>query len=138
MDKARTVLIVGVLLTIWQFMGVTAFIMQWSMSPAMIASMTPEQAELYRSMPGWAWASYAIAVFSGTAGAICLLLRKSWAVPLFLVSLVAVLIQFSYSLLISNAWAGGIKMIWFPLFVIFDAVLEYYLARRWRKAGLLR
>lgn len=118
-------------------MGVAAFIIQWKMSPAMMASMSPEQIELYRSMPGWAWAAYGIATFSGLAGAICLLLRNGWAVPLFLVCLGAVLIQFSYSLLLSSASVSTPKSIWFPLFVIFDAALESYLAQRWKDKGWL-
>lgn len=40
------------------------------------------------AMPGWQTAVYAIAVWSGLAGAIGLLLRRRWSVPLLLVALV--------------------------------------------------
>src|SRR6056297_3046586 len=41
-------------------------------------------------VPAWVTGAYALAVFGGTFGAVGLLLRRAWAVPLFAVSLVAV------------------------------------------------
>ncbi len=57
-------------------------------------------------MPGWAWVAYAIGVGVGTLGAIGLLLRKWWAPLAFALSLIAVLVQFSYPFLFAPAGAG--------------------------------
>ena len=137
MDSAKTIRIYSIVLILWQLIGVAAFISQYAMSHGMMAGMPADQLALFQSMPAWAWVSYAIAVSSGTAGAIYLAIGKRLATPLLLISLIAVLIQFSYSLIISNAWAGGIKYTGFPLFIIFVTTSAYYLARRWRGKGLL-
>jgi hypothetical protein len=41
------------------------------------------------AMPGWQVPVYAVAVWSGLVGAVLLLVRKRWAVPVLLVSLLA-------------------------------------------------
>ncbi|MEC8832124.1 MAG: hypothetical protein VX772_07175, partial [Bacteroidota bacterium] len=46
---------------------------------------------------------FAIAVFSGTLACIGLLMRKKWARPLFIISLLAAVAQFIHWLFISNA-----------------------------------
>jgi hypothetical protein len=41
------------------------------------------------AMPGWQVSVYAVAVWSGLVGAVLLLMRRRWAVPVLLVSLLA-------------------------------------------------
>jgi len=47
-------------------------------------------------MAQWQWSVFSIAVWSGLLGAVGLLLRKSWAYWLLLVSLIAAIIQYGY------------------------------------------
>ncbi|GAA4001286.1 hypothetical protein [Sphingomonas humi] len=47
----------------------------------------PDQQMLMAAMPKWQIPVYAIAVWSGLAGAVLLLMRRRWAVPVLLVSL---------------------------------------------------
>lgn len=51
----------------------------------------------YAELASWEWGVFAIAVWSGLLGAIGLLLRKRWATPLLLVSLIAAAIQYGYT-----------------------------------------
>lgn len=51
----------------------------------------------YATMASWQWGVFAVAVWSGLLGAIALLLRKRWAVPLLLLSLVAAAFQYGYA-----------------------------------------
>lgn len=88
---------VSVLFLLWNFIGIGAFVMQWTMDLSELAKTDPYQAETFRDMPGWAWATYGIAVATGTLGALCLLLRRSWAVFLSGIEVIAVLIQFGYT-----------------------------------------
>ena len=52
-----------------------------------ITQMPADRQALMAAMPGWQIPVYAIAVWSGLAGAVLLLMRRRWAVPVLLVSL---------------------------------------------------
>jgi hypothetical protein len=57
----------------------------------------------YATMASWQWGVFAVAVWSGVAGAVALLLRSRWATLLLLVSFLAAAFQYGYA-----AWSGGI------------------------------
>jgi hypothetical protein len=134
----RWLLWVSILLLLWNLMGVGAFVTQWMMSAEQLATLPPEQQEMWAKMPSWAWAAYAIAVFAGTAGAIGLLLRKKWAVPLFLLSFVAVLAQFTYPFIIAGGLTTlGATALIFPAFIILVAIVQWRFAVASRVTGKL-
>lgn len=89
--------IVAVLLLLWDAMGVVAFCMQYMMGPAELAQLPPDQREAFSSMPSWAWAAYGVGTIVGALGSLLLLVRKKIALPLYAVSLVAVLAQFGWT-----------------------------------------
>ncbi len=125
----RWLLWVSIILLLWNLMGVGAFVSQWMMSADQLATLPPEQQAMWAKMPSWAWAAYAVAVFAGTAGAIGLLLRKKWAVPLFLLSLLSVLAQFAYPFIIAGGLATlGTTALIFPAFIILVAILQWRFA----------
>ena len=80
---------VALLATLWMLFGVLAWVMDLRMTPEQLALLPDAQQQLYALRPQWVFLVYAVAVFSGLAGAIGLLLRKRWATTWFLVSLVA-------------------------------------------------
>lgn len=133
----RWLLWAGIILLIWNLIGVAAFFAQWSMTPADIAKLPQTQQDLWNGMPGWAWAAYAIAVGAGTFGAIGIIMRKWWAALLFSLSLIAVLIQFSYPFLIANAAGGGMEMLGLPIFIVVVAVIQWLSSRSWQRKGWL-
>jgi len=134
----RWLLWVSILLLLWALAGVGAFYAQYSATPEAIAKLSPAEQEMWGHMPGWAWAAYAAAVFAGLGGAIGFLLRKSWGVWLFPISLIAVLVQFSYPFIIANGLATlGASALIFPLFIIAMAALQSWLARNWTAKGWL-
>ena len=100
----------GIAVLLWNLMGIGAFASQWSMSDADVAALPQVQRDLWVSMPGWAWVAYAIGVGVGTLGAIGLLLRKWWAPLAFALSLIAVLVQFSYPFLFAQQAQGDMAM----------------------------
>jgi len=57
------------------------------------ASLPIDQRAMSNATPSWMVAAYAIAVWTGLVGAILLLMRRMLAVPVLLVSLIAVLVQ---------------------------------------------
>jgi hypothetical protein len=80
---------------------------------------------------------YGVAIFSGLAGAIGLLLRKSWASMLFGVSLAAIIVQFGYLFLGMHAVRvlGAAAAIPFPLVIFLIGVTLLWFASRSRKVG---
>ena len=88
--------VVSILALLWELGGVYAYLTQVTMTAADLSALPEGQRTLFGTMPPWVTGAYAIAVFGGSLAAIGLLLRKAWARPLFLVSLVALLFQFGW------------------------------------------
>lgn len=95
--------IVAVLALLWEAMGCFAYLTDVSMTAADIAALLEGQRKLYEAMPAWQTAVYAVAVWVGLSGAVMLLMRRNWARSLFIVSLIACLIQFGWSFLVLKA-----------------------------------
>jgi hypothetical protein len=127
---------VSLFLLLWSLMGVGAFVSQYSMSAETIAGLPQAQRDLWTNMPGWAWFAYAGATLPALGGALCLLLRKAWAVPLYLLSIIGIIVQFSYPFLIARAFTS-LAMMAFPIFIFAMAVVQWRLARNWKAEGWL-
>tara|TARA_R110002049_G_scaffold188124_10_gene356434 strand:+ start:921 stop:1340 length:420 start_codon:yes stop_codon:yes gene_type:complete len=91
--------IVSVIALIWNAMGINAYLQQAYDTESYRTMYSEEQLEIAANMPSWVTAAFAIAVFAGTLGAIGLLLRKKWATKLWLLSLLAVIVQMGYILI---------------------------------------
>lgn len=116
----RSYWIVAGIALVWMLFGVAAWFMDFLGSEAMVAQMTDAQRELYARRPQWIFLLYAVAIFTGLAGAIGLLARKAWAVTAFAVSLVAAIIQFGYTLFVMGAieLLGVATAVPFPVVVL--------------------
>ncbi len=78
--------VIGAIGLVFNLMGCMNFISQ--MNADMVASMPEAYRAMVESRPAWATGAFAIAVFGGALGCLLLLLRKSAAFYLFVVSLV--------------------------------------------------
>jgi len=67
------------------------------------AALPEAERALYDNIPSWVTAAFAIAVFGGLIGSAFLLMRKKLARPMFLISLIAIIVQMSYNLFMSRA-----------------------------------
>ncbi|NCN84819.1 MAG: hypothetical protein GW808_01405 [Sphingomonadales bacterium] len=97
-DKAKAPIwfwLVGVVALLWNGLGVLAYLQQVTMSAAEFAALPELQQDLLSTQPLWVTAAFAIAVFAGFVASICWLLQKRVTVRLFLLSLLAVIVQFS-------------------------------------------
>lgn len=132
----RSFWIVAVLLLLWALMGDFAYVSQASRSVPMDAY----DAALFDAMPGWVWGAYALAVWVGTAGAIALLLRRKLASALFAVSLVAAVVQFGYTLGMTDLIAvkGLATAAGFPLVIIAIGLFQLWWAHRCAAKGWVR
>ena len=97
--------VIGAVALIWNGLGVANY----------FAQMNPEMLEMYREVeramivgrPAWATAGFALAVFGGTIGSILLLLRRSAAFYLFIISLVGVITAMAHSLGLEIEFGAG-------------------------------
>ena len=86
--------LVAGLALLFEGIGCYAYLLEVMRTPADIASLPLDQRRLIGATPWWVTAAYAVAVWSGLAGAVLLLLRRRLAVGALLVSLIAVVVQF--------------------------------------------
>lgn len=94
MSKAPVWLyIVAVIALLWNLLGCVAFVGDLRLTAADIAQMPAEHQALYAARPAWAVAATAVAVFGGVLGCIALLMRKKWALPMFVLSLIGLIAQ---------------------------------------------
>jgi hypothetical protein len=129
--------VVSGLAVLWMLFGVMAWVMDLMTDEATLAELSEAQRQLYAARPQWLFAVYGVAIFSGLAGAIGLLLRKSWALTMFYVSLAAIIVQFGYTFLAMHAVQviGAAAAIPFPLVIFLIGVALVWFARKARKAG---
>ena len=99
----RSFLIIGILALLWNLMGVMNYLMHVMMSAEALSKMPEAERLLMVSYPAWATGAFALAVFSGVLACVGLLLKKAWSVPAFLVSLIAIVVQFTYWLFMTNS-----------------------------------
>ena len=129
--------VVSGLAVLWMLFGVMAWVMDLMTDEAGLAEMSEAQRQLYAARPQWVFVVYGVAIFSGLAGAVGLLLRKSWASMLFGVSLAAIIVQFGYMFLGMHAVQvlGAAAAIPFPLVIFVIGVTLLWFANRSRKVG---
>ena len=99
----RSYWIISGLALLWNLVGVLAYVAQVTMSPESLAELPEAQRAIYENTPIWATSAFAIATTAGVLGCVLLIIRNSWAVPLFLISLAAVLVQMYHAFVIANA-----------------------------------
>lgn len=135
----RWYLVVAVLITLWMCIGVLAFVMDILTDEAGLAAMSEGQQLLYRSRPQWLLIVYAVATLGGLAGAIGLVMRKAWSVPALLISLVAVTVQFGYTLIGLNAIAllGAAQAVPLPLAIFLIGAAALWFALNAKSRGWL-
>lgn len=132
--------IVSAVALIWNIMGVMAYLGSAFMTEEMKAELPPEQITLMDNTPAWVTAAFAIAVWAGLLGCIALLLRKKWARPVLVISLIGIIGQMSYSFFMSNASEvyGQVQGVIMPVIVIVIGVALVLLARTATNRNWLR
>lgn len=129
---------VSVIALLWNLVGLLNYLNQAFNKVALLDALEKAQREAFESIPAWATAAFAIAVFSGTLGCIGLLVRKKWARPLFIISLVAAVAQFTHWLFISNAVeAFGPATYAMPILVILIGIYLIFFSKKGIDKGWL-
>ena len=130
--------ILAIVMTIWNLMGVMAFIMQMTMTAEQIAALPTKDQMLYQDIPLWVDIAFGCAVFGGALGCIVLVFKKAMALPILFISLAGVLVQMFHSFFIAKAFEvygpGGTIM---PIMVIIIALYLIWLAKSAKAKGWL-
>lgn len=129
--------IVVVLALLWELFGVAMYLMHVGVLPNS-QEMSEAERSLMESSPMWVTGLFAIGVFAGALGVLGLLLRKRWARPLLILSLVAVVLQFGGWLLATDAIAViGPSVFVMPAVIVLVAILLAWLASTGVRRGWL-
>lgn len=130
--------IIGAAALVWNLLGIVIYVGQVTMTPEALAKLTEDQQNLILSTPVWANAAWAIAVNAGAFGSLLLLLRKSLAIPLFLVSLIAIVVQDFEAFVLRDAYSVvGINSLIIPSMVFVIAIALFLYSRFTKSKGWL-
>ena len=122
--------VISVIALLWYLMDMSAFFMRVLMTEDVIKAMPDNQQHLYRNIPLWVNTVFAGEVFGGALGCVGLLLRKKWALPLFVVSILGVLSQTFYVYFLSDAISTmGTPAVVMPLLAILIGIGMIVLAK---------
>ena len=129
--------VIAIVALFWYLTDMSVLFMRvWSVD-AIVKTMPENQRHLYRDMPLWVNVVFAAEVFGGVLGCIATLFRRSWALPLFVVSILGVLSQTFDIYFLSDAIdTMGTPAVVMPLVAIVIGTLMIVLAksaiaRRW-------
>ena len=130
--------VVAVLALLWNLLGCLAFFSDLRISPEDLAKLPEAQQALYAARPGWAVAATALAVFGGALGSIGLLMRKRWALPVFVLSLLGILVQdFGLFVLADGASLAGTVAVVMQAVVLAVGIALILLSRKGIARGWL-
>ena len=83
--------IIAIVAIVWNSLGLLEVYMRLSMASGVSRRSTEEQL-FYQDFPVWANSTLAIVALAGMAGAFFLLIKKAWAFPMFIISLIGILV----------------------------------------------
>jgi hypothetical protein len=78
---------------LWNLLGAVAVILNFMITPEAIAALPTAQQQMYADTPMWASYASLLAVVTGAIGCVALLLGKAFASPLFMLSIVGLVLQ---------------------------------------------
>ena len=130
--------LVAVLALLWNLFGLYSFYYHLTATPAVIASWPEAQQQIEAAAPRWIFVAFAIATIAGVLGSLGLLLGKRWAVPVLLLSLLAILVQFGSIYALTPTWVlTGIGGAILPLCIALFGLFLWWYARKAAARGWL-
>jgi len=132
--------VIGGLLAVWNLSGLYMYYQMSITTPEQLqaAGYSTVQIAHILGTPAWAHSAYAIAVNAGVLGVIFLLLRKTWAIPMFILSLVGALLQDLDAYVLRGA-LENFDAVWLviPITVIVICAFEIWYSLRAKAKGWL-
>jgi len=123
--------IIGAVFLVWNIIGFMFYLQHAMMTPETVPeSVDATMLAFMEATPVWATSAYAIAVNVGMLASIMLLLRRSIALPLYVVSLAGALVLDFDSFVLRDVvaiWGNGAYIV--PSAVIIIGVVEIWYSR---------
>lgn len=128
--------IVALLAVLWNAFGVFQYLMSVGLFGDPTANLDEAQRAVVATIPALVTGAFAIGTFAGLIGSVGLLMRKAWALPVLVISLLALAVLEGWIVFVSNALEafGGIAL---PVTIVVVAVLLVWVAWHARKRGWL-
>ncbi len=132
--------VVGAVALLWNGLGCLDYAMTQVQGDAWLANMDPTELQMayFHAMPAWTHGAWAILVWGGLLGGVLLLLRRSWATPVFVVSFLGWLAGAIYAIGLSN----GMQAMgpWWPMLIAKGAICAFFVWYAWTmsRKGVLR
>ncbi len=133
--------IIAVLSLLWNSMGAMDYYMTQTGNAEYLARFTNEQRAYFASFPAWMEAAWAFGVWGAASGSVLLLLRSRFAVQVFAVSLLGLIVSTIWQFFISDIGAFdlmGPTESMFTVAIWFVAVALLFYARAMHARGVLR
>jgi len=130
--------IVGILSLLWNAMGCFDYLATKLRLDFYMSQFTEAQLEYFYSFPAWLSIFWALGVWGSLLGSLALLLRSRWAVALFAVSLLGMIVSTAYTVLLSDGLEimGGSGAAFSAVIFVIGVLLLVY-ARRMSARGVL-
>lgn len=129
---------VAVVALLWNLLGCAAFVFDLMLTPEALAALPAEQQALYAARPGWSVAATGVAVLGGALGCVGLLLRRKWALPVFVLSLAGIVAQdIALFVLVDGARLAGPVAVAMQAVVLVVGIALVLLGRRGIARGWL-
>lgn len=131
--------IISILALLWNLMGVSRYLMEAYNVDSFRTEFNEDQLALMDGSPAWLTAVFAIAVFTGLLACITLLMKRKFAITLFGVSLLFVLVQMISVWITTDSIEifGIVKGVVMPMLVIVIAIFLYYYSKGASQKGWL-
>ena len=131
--------VISILALLWNAMGCAAYIGMTQLTPEVAAEAYGQGfADIFATKPAWATGAFAIAVFGGLLGSICLLIRRKWAVILFILSLLGVIIHDIWGVMAGTLAVVSTLDKVMTVVVLLIAIFLVWFARKKAVDGILR
>ncbi len=131
--------VIGVVALLWNAMGALDYVMTQTRNEEYMSNFTPEQLSFFYGFPAWVDAAWAIAVWGGVLGALLLLIRRRYAVWVFLASLIAMVITAFQNYVLSNGMEiiGDAFTLGFTAAIFLAALALFLYARTMQQRNIL-
>lgn len=131
--------VVGIVTTLWNAGGAFDYLATKLRLDFYMSNFSQTQLDYFYGLPAWFSAFWALGVWGALLGSISLLMRKRWAVGLYAVSLLGLIVTSVYSLFFSEGLEimGTVGTIFSSVIFVVSVLLLVY-ARRMSANGVLR
>jgi len=130
--------IIGIVSLLWNAIGVFDYMATKLKLDFYMSQFTPEQLDYFYGFPAWAVVGWALGVWGALIGSLGLVLRKTWAVWMFGVSILGLVITSIYNFVLTDGAAiMGESGAWFSLVIWVIGIFLFFYARAMAKRGVL-